>query len=174
MSKIILYIATSLDGFIADKKGKVDWLNEFSFTKEMEEDYNKFYEKISTVIMGGKTYRQVINELSPEKWVYEGKESFVFTRNKLENNENVSFISENIIDSIKEIKKNAKGDIWILGGAEIVNQLIKENIIDEYIITLMPVLIGEGIPLFKENNIKLNLESCKNMGNNIVKLVYKK
>lgn len=108
MPKIILYIATSLVGFIADKNSKVDWLNEFPFTKEMEEDYNKFYENISTVVMGGKTYRQVINELSPKKWVYEGKESFVFTKSKL------------------------------------------------------------------ENTTKLKLIDCKNMGNNIVKLVYKK
>ena len=174
MNKIILYIATSLDGFIADEQGGIDWLNEFSFTKEIEQDYNEFYNKISTVVMGGKTYRQVINELSPGKWVYEGKESFVFTRNKLKDTENVKFISGDIAQKLREIQKNSKGNIWVIGGFEIVNSLIKENIIDEYIITLIPTLIGKGIPLFKENTLKLNLVDCKNMGSDIVKLTYKK
>lgn len=175
MAKIFLYIATSLDGYIADINGNIDWLTKFNFNNEIQIFYDKFYSNISTVIMGNKTYQQIINELSPNFWPYEEKDTFVFTTNITKNNNknNIFFLNKDIIKEVNKIKQNSKKDIWVVGGSEIVNFLLKENLIDEIIITIIPTLLGNGIPLFKSNNKNLILTNCNNMGDNIVMLQYK-
>ncbi|HEY3425266.1 MAG TPA: dihydrofolate reductase family protein [Negativicutes bacterium] len=72
---IILYIATSLDGYIARNNGAVDWLSGSSGNPNVDYGFDKFYNAIDTIVMGRTTYEQVINELSPGIWVYEGKKS---------------------------------------------------------------------------------------------------
>lgn len=160
---IILYIAMSLDGYIARKNGAVDWLSGHADENNVDNGYNNFYKTIDTVVMGRTTYEQVINELSPDVWVYEGKKCYVATTKKGEADSKVEFISEDIVGNIKNLKKQQGKDIWIVGGAKLIDQFIKQDIIDKYIITVIPTILGEGIPLFiKENpEIKLRLVETK-------------
>lgn len=171
--KVILYIATSIDGYIARKNGDIDWLEGDGSDPTSDFGYNEFYEGIDTIVLGRTTYNQVVNELSVGVWPYEGRESFVFTRENIEDNENVKFINKDICKFIKNLKKKEGKDIWIVGGAELISHLTKEDLIDEYIISIMPTILGEGIPLFKEGTreLKFTLKDSK-MYNGVVMTHY--
>ncbi|MBO3442976.1 dihydrofolate reductase family protein [Clostridium sp. CCUG 7971] len=156
--KVILYIAMSLDGYIARKNGDIDWLCGDGSEPDSDFGYKDFYEGIDTVILGKTTYDQVVNELSVGVWPYEGIDSFVFTSKDIENNKDVKFIKEDICAFINNLKKREGKDIWIVGGAELVRHLTEVNLIDEYIITVIPTILGEGISLFKEGSKELKLK----------------
>ncbi|HIU52287.1 MAG TPA: dihydrofolate reductase [Candidatus Merdicola faecigallinarum] len=156
--KVILYISQSLDGFISDNKGSVDWI--LGNNKEYIGDYgyNNFIKNIDTIILGANTYKQIKNELSPDKWVYEDLQSYVLTNEKIKDTINIKYVNINIKELINRLQQEKGKNIWICGGANLVNQCIKENLIDEYQITTVPVILGNGIRLFEENNKKIRLE----------------
>ena len=156
--KVILYISQSLDGFIADNKGSVEWI--IGNDKEYASDYGyeKFIEDIDTVILGANTYKQIKNELSPDKWVYENLQSYVLTNEKIKDTEAIKYVNMNIEKLINKLKQEKGKDIWICGGANLVNQCVKANLSDEYQITTVPIILGNGVRLFEENNKKINLE----------------
>lgn len=156
--KVILYISQSLDGFIADNKGSVDWIlgNNEDYTSDY--GYDNFIRNIDTVILGYNTYKQLIEELSPNEWVYKGLQSYVFTEKTINDVNDIKFVNEDIISFIKKLRKEKGKNIWICGGSNILNQLVKENLIDEYQITTVPVILGDGIRLFEEKNKKIKLE----------------
>ena len=79
MRKVILYIAVSLDGYIADGKGAVDWIGGHDENVEMEDTFTPFFSGVDMVIMGRKTYNQIVTELSPDRWPYEGATTYVLT-----------------------------------------------------------------------------------------------
>lgn len=175
MNKLILYIAMSLDGYIAEKDGGIRFLEE---TPGPSPDlgYEKFYSSVQAVLLGGKTYRQIKNDLSPGKWPYEGMPCYVCTRQQHPFDPNVQFTSlppgRQVLDLIS---KDHSGNIWLMGGGEIIRCFMRENLIDQYYIYVMPTVLGDGIPLFPAGFPKtdLKLESCKNMGE-IVELIYQK
>ena len=170
---IILYIAASLDGFIARKNGSVDWLAPYEKGQE-DYGYNEFYKKIGTVIMGNNTYKQV---LSFGEFPYRGKDCFVFTRikDKLED-ENVTFVSKSAKDFISQLNLRDNKNIWLVGGASIIDKFLKFDLIEEFIITVIPILLGDGIPLFKgkSNEKKLKLINVKTFDPGLVQLHYKR
>lgn len=170
---IILYIATSLDGYIAKNDGSVDWLLGESSNLNIDNGYNEFYSSIDTVVMGRTTYEQVINELSPDIWVYEGKKCYVATSVKRQSNEKVEFVSEDITKFIKGLKSQEGKDIWLVGGGKLIDQFIKKDLIDKYIITIIPTILGYGIPLFIGENpeIKLKLIETKTI-DGMVEITY--
>lgn len=155
MRDVVLYIAMSIDGYIARSDGSVDWLNEQGESSDSK-SFEEFYKNIDTVTMGRTTYDQIIEELSPDKWPYPDVKSYVVTTRDYKVDKNVEFISDNIIDFIKGLKEGVGKDIWLLGGSNLVNQLIEADLIDKYIITIVPLILGEGIPLFKEKNFEKN------------------
>lgn len=156
--KVILYISQSLDGFIADSKGNVDWILGNDKNYDSDYGYETFLKTIDTVILGATTYKQIINELSPNKWVYENLQSYVLTSKNLENTSNIKFVNTNIKQLLNRLQTANGKNIWICGGANLVNQCIKENLIDEYQITTIPVILGSGIRLFEDNNKTINLK----------------
>lgn len=172
MRKVKLFIATSLDGYIADKYGKVDWLNGQS-DEEMPDVYSEFIQSVDTVIMGYNTYDQVIHELSPDVWVYENLQSYVITHKNIKNKENI-FFTDLPVKLVHELKNKEGKDIWICGGSHLIHQLMKENMIDEYYISVIPVLLGSGIRLFQQGfePIHLQLINTKSY-NGITDLIYK-
>lgn len=171
--KIILYIAISLDGFIADQKGCVNWLGGHDSNYQGDYGYGEFTETIDTVVMGMSTYLQIKNDLSPSEWPYPTMKSYVFTHQKLNHTADVEFISEDIVRFIKDLKKQPGKAIWISGGASIANQLVQANLIDEYQLSIMPIILGSGIRLFTENNptTKLHLERITPI-NGVINTVY--
>ena len=174
-NKLILYIAMSLDGYIAEKNGSIHFLDETAGPSP-DLGYENFYNSVQAVILGGKTYRQIKNELSPDKWPYEGMPCYVCTRGQHQNDPNVQFTSlppgQQVLDLIS---KEHSGNIWLMGGGEIIRCFMRENLIDEYYIYVMPTVLGDGIPLFPAGFPKadLSLESCQKIGE-IVELVYQR
>lgn len=175
MRKIVLFIAMSLDGYIADVDGKVDWLIGQDSDVESNDSYEDFVNSVDTIIMGWKTYHQVITELSPEQWVYDNLQSYVITHRKCTPKSNVMFVSKNPCVLVNELKQKSGKDIWICGGAYIVRQLIQDNLIDKYYISIIPTILGNGIRLFDVIDKKIDLRFISSKSSNgIVEVEYEK
>lgn len=161
--KVIIYISQSLDGFIADSQGNVDWILGNNENYDSDYGYETFIKDIDTVILGANTYNQIKNELSPDNWVYENLQSYVLTHERNTDTPNIKFVNINIKELLNRLQQENGKSIWICGGANLANQCVKENLIDEYQITTIPVILGNGIRLFAENNkkIKLKLKEIK-------------
>lgn len=175
MSKVILYIAVSIDGYIADDRGAVDWISEQDENAKMEDTFTPFFSGVDTVIMGRKTYNQIVTELSPGQWPYEGATTYVLTRHgETGNAENIRFKNMDVCRLIEALKQESEGkDIWICGGAKVARQLISSNMIDTYHLAVIPVLLGNGIRLFgtTDQKIKLEMVGTKEY-NGIIEMVY--
>lgn len=173
MRKVVLYIAMSLDGYLADSEGGVDWLRGQTGGTEQDGSYPEFIQTVDTVIMGYTTYHQIVTELSPDVWYYSGKKSYVLTHRELEDQEEIAFVNRDAKELIRELKRQEGRNIWICGGAEVVRQLVDSDLIDEYTVSIIPTILGKGIRLFseRESERKLLLKSTRSY-DGIVDLVY--
>lgn len=170
--KIILYIAATLDGFIARKNGDIDWLKPFENSKE-DYGYKKFYKSIDGLLIGRKTYMQV---LTFGEYPYKEKPVYVFSKNKnIRGENNTKIINENVKDTMKALKRK-HNKMWLVGGSNLIKQFMLENLIDEFIISIIPITLGNGIPLFEKqkNTTALRLKSIKSYKSGIVQLHYTK
>lgn len=156
--EIILYIAASIDGYIAEPNGSIDFLGGGIELVEEDTSYQELMEKIDTVVMGRTTYDQVVNELSPEQYPYEEQMSYIITSHPDENSEKLIFTSQSTVELIQELNKQDGKAIWIVGGASIIAPLVEAKMIDTYILTTIPKILGKGIPLFNELNGPVNLK----------------
>ena len=167
MRKLILFVATSLDNYIAKKDGGVDWLftdNDYGFTE--------FFNGVGTTLMGYKTYQKV---LSFGDFPYKEKKNYVFTRDKQDKKgDYVDFVSEDIPSFVENLKKQEGKPIWLIGGGEIASFLLNKQLVDELVLAVHPIILGEGIPLFKniENPLKLKLLGAKSYPSGLVNLKY--
>lgn len=152
---VIVYIAASLDGYIAKPNDDLSFL---SVVQQEGEDYGyaDFIKSIDTVILGRKTYDWVMTQV-PE-FPHADKTSFIITRTDRPAIGNTNFYSGNLKDLILKLKKEDGKNIFIDGGAEIVNELLKENLVDEFILSVIPVLVGDGTRLFKDGRPEQALE----------------
>ncbi len=146
--KVILYIATSIDGFIADSNGEIAWLDTGVKNEEVDTSYDHFYQQVDTVILGRTTFDQVTTELSPNYYPYADSITYCLTSQKRENTDKIIFTDQSIVDLVKQLKKSNGRDIFIVGGASIIQPLVERNLIDEYILATIPIILGKGIPLF--------------------------
>ncbi|MNM93587.1 Dihydrofolate reductase [compost metagenome] len=154
--KIILNLAISLDGFIASEDGTYEWIVGDGDHKlnTGKHDFNKFLEGVDTVVMGKNCFDQNMH------LEYKNKNVYIATSQKLQDKENIHFINGDICKVILEEKKKAGKDIYLFGGGVLVDHFIKADIIDEYIIGIIPIILGKGRPLFLQNNptIQLHLD----------------
>ena len=166
MRKIILYVATSLDGFIARKNGSVEWLTKFSNTEE-DYGYKEFLDSVGTVILGNTTYKEFG---AP----YKNKECFVFSRKNSGKEKNITYVNDNAKNFIENLPDDER-KIWLVGGANIAKEFLKNNLIDEFIITIIPIVLGEGIPLFAKGIEEHNLEflNSQSYDSGVVQLHYR-
>ncbi len=171
MRKAVLFIAMSLDGYIADERGGVEWLDGHDPDTENIDAYSEFVQNADTVIMGWNTYHQIVTELSPLEWVYGNLTSYVITHRKLPPKDNIFFTDKDPAELITELKSRDGKNIWICGGASLVGQLA--DLIDEYQISVIPTILGKGKRLFDtvQDEVKLKLLSTRNY-KGIVELVY--
>lgn len=146
MTKIVLYIATSKDGFIADSKGSVDWLPQTEAeTGGQDFGYHAFYETIDALAIGRKTYEQI---LTFGDWPYPGKPSFVFTRQSMKSPlKEIEFAADDIKGFIRQAEKRKIKNLWLVGGNELIEAFYNQGRIDEFIVTVFPAILKEGIPL---------------------------
>lgn len=146
MTKIVLYIATSKDGFIADEKGGVDWLPQTEEqTGGQDYGYHAFYDSVDALAIGRKTYEQI---LGFGVWPYAGKPSYIFSRSPLESsNKDVVFAGDAIAACIKQLEETGVKKLWLVGGSELIEAFYKLGRIDEFILTIFPNVLKKGIPL---------------------------
>lgn len=144
-SPVVLYIATSLDGYIAAPDGDLDWLT--SYEGEGDHGYGDFIEGIGALVMGSSTYELPLGE---SNWPY-AKPTWVFSRRELPRPEgaDVRFVSGPPERAISEIGASAGGlAIWLVGGGDLVGQFMEAGLLDEIIHFIVPKALGDGIPLF--------------------------
>jgi len=151
---VVLFIASSLDGYIATKDDSLEWL--FKVEGEGDNGFAEFYETVDTVLMGKRTYDWVMGQ-DIKEFPYKNKECYVFTRLVVEDTENVRFVNDDIPNFVHKLKQKEGKNIWIVGGGELLQSFIKEKLIDEIILTVAPTILGKGIPLFKEGDFQLDL-----------------
>lgn len=155
MSKIVLYIACSLDMHIARENGEVDWL----FT-DGEYGYEAFYNSLGATLMGNKTYQEILG--FGVDWPYPNTKNYVFTRDPhLEDNDQVSFVKGDIPSFINKLKGSDVGNIWLIGGGEIIKIFLHEKLVDELRLFVHPIILGKGIPLFLPQDRQLNFSLTK-------------
>ena len=172
MKKIKLYIAASLDGYIARPDGELDWLLKYPMPTGTEYGYKDLMDSIDVVIMGGRTYREML--CMDIVWPYKDKKTYVVSRNSMETEENIEFITENIIEKISELQDEEGKDIWLVGGGELITMFFNEGLIDELQICYIPIILGAGIPLFPNNPKESNWELIGNTtyDSGIIKIDY--
>ena len=174
MRKIILYIAVSVDNFIALEDGSVEWLDDPALSLENEDyGYSELMDRIDTTLMGNNTYRML--QSFEIEFPYQDKTNFVFTRDKkLKKDPFVTYISGDVLKFTKELKEANGKDIWLIGGGEINTLLANHRMVDEIILTRIPVILGKGIPLFAEglDMLKLELKSNKSYPNGMEQVTY--
>ena len=167
--KLVLFIASTLDGYIATKDHNLDWL--FKVEGEGDNGTSEFYNTIDTIIMGRTTYDWIVEH--EEVFTYKDKECYIYSRTVKEGDDNVTFISDDVSSFTEELKNKGGKNIWLMGGSQLISSFIKEKLVDEIIVTIAPVLLGDGISLFKKNDFEtlLRLKSI-NRFNQFVELRY--
>jgi len=139
--RVHLYIASSLDGYIAGPDESIDWL----FT-DADYGYTDFIAGIDTIVMGRKSYELALNF---GDWPYpSGRESIVFTRGSRKPDARVRFTARSPREEIEELRGRSGGDIWLLGGGVLVQSFLEEGLVDTLQLGLHPTVLGGGIPLF--------------------------
>jgi len=168
MRNVVLNLAVTLDGYIAGPNGEYDWC----FT---DADYGmtNFLKSVDATVMGGKSYRLMIHYGPP----YPEFTNYVFSRTEKETPfKNVVFVPDNIPTFVKHLKQKSGKNIWLFGGSEIIHPLLQENLVDEMILSVHPILLGGGLPLFKklaERKI-FQLADTITYPTGLVQLIYKK
>ncbi len=175
MRKISLFIATSLDGYIAKPN------DDLSFLKLVEKEgedygYEQFTETIDTLIIGRKTYDYVIKEIGSSHYDNGQRDVYVITRTQRPSVGRTTFYTGSLTDLVKQLKSENGKNIYCDGGAEVINELLKNDLIDEFIISIIPVLLGNGTRLFKDGRPEQLLEfvTAKTFDTGLIQLHYKR
>jgi dihydrofolate reductase len=175
--KIIVYIATSADGYIARPDGDVEWLNRRPRT--VDYGMRAFHRTIDTILMGRKTYDWGVDYAKKHGMkggVFDTKvNNYVFSRKPPKRQTpGVKFVSEPMKAFVKRLRATPGKHIWMMGGGELIASFLDAGEIDEFDIHVIPTLIGEGIPLIarRHRDIALKLRSAKKFPDGVVRLRY--
>ena len=179
-SRVIIHMAASLDGFIARKDGRVDWLetaDEFIGGDSLEpSDVEAFLKTIDCYVMGSRTYETALNfEAQGQGWAYGDKPTFVLTsRNLPRTRYTVEIYSRDLSQFVNEKLRPAFGSIWFVGGGAVSGECLRRGLADEIRYSIVPILIGEGIPFFERlgRDVTLHLAEAKAYKSGIVELRY--
>lgn len=167
MRKLVLFIACSLDGYIARSGGEIDWL-----FHDQDYGYSEFYASIDTVLLGRRTYEQ---SLTFGDYPYPGTRTYVFSKELAgQRDAHASFVGGDIARFIADLKREPGKTIWLVGGSEIIHTCVVHDLIDEYLIYVHPIVLGGGIPLFRSPlpTTALTLTGTHAYDSGLVKLAY--
>ena len=179
-SRVTIHMAASLDGFIARKDGRVDWLetaDEFVGGASLDAgDVEAFLKTIDCYVMGSRTYETALNfEAKGLGWSYGDKPTFVLTTRDLpRTRDTVEFYSGDLSQFVNERLRSAFGSIWFVGGGAVAGECLRRGLADEIRYSILPILIGEGISFFEnlDRDVTLHLAEVKAYDNGIVELRY--
>ncbi|MFD2329431.1 dihydrofolate reductase family protein [Cohnella sp. GCM10020058] len=177
--KIILDLAVTLDGFIEGKNGEVDWC-----IMDAEMGFDRFLNQIDTIFYGRKSY-ELWGQFAPEKesgevekqfWeMVHRKDKYVFSRTQKGTDQKAVFINGNLLEEVDRIKSKPGKDIWLYGGASLITTFIHLGLVDEFRLSVHPVVLGEGKPLFADVRQRLNLKwvDTRSFSSGVVQLIYR-
>ena len=166
MKKVILNLAVSLDGFIARDDGRVDWLDNLD-TDGSDLGISSFLENVSTILTGRISFDDT-KKLTNGSWPFVDQDTYVFSRGNYENEKGITFVNGDIEGLIEKLRIQSEKDIWLFGGGGLIKYCREHNLVDEYVITTIPTMIGSGKRLFhsvkESNDLELiNLTECKSI-----------
>jgi dihydrofolate reductase len=164
--KVVLFIACSLDGYIAGIDDDTGWL-----FNDDDYGYKEFLSSVDTVLMGRRTYDMALR-MGP--FPYPDKDCYVFSRSLMGGDENVEFVNQPVSEFVKTLREKEGTDIWLVGGSELIDPFMKDHLIDEFIISIHPILLGEGIPMFRSGFPRqtLSLEGTATFPSGLIQVHY--
>lgn len=178
MRRIILDLAVTLDGFIEGENGEVDWC-----IMDPDMGFINFLNHIDTILYGRKSY-DLWGQYTPktkdpdtEKEIWKlvhSKEKYVFSRTQIEKGNQAIFINENILEEVNKLKNKRGKDIWLYGGANLITTFINLGLVDEFRLSIHPVILGEGKPLFIDikQRVNLKLVNTRKFSSGVVQIIY--
>jgi len=175
--RIILDLAVTLDGFIEGKNGEIDWC-----IMDPDMKFTDFLNQIDTILYGRKSYdlwgqytpQNEESDSEKEIWkLVHSKEKYVFSRTK-KTDDQAKFINEKIVEEINELKKKPGKDIWLYGGASLITTFINLGLVDEFRLSIHPVVLGEGKPLFTDlkHRVNLKMDHTRSFSSGVVQIIY--
>ncbi|WP_077920636.1 dihydrofolate reductase family protein [Spirosoma sp. 209] len=172
MRKLILYIATSLDGYIARPDGRVDWLEAIPNPDLLDYGYDDLLAGIDTTLMGNSTYQVVLG--MEGEFPYADKINYVFSRSARPDAPYVQFVAEDPVAFVRSLKQTDGQGIWLIGGGQINTILLNAGLIDELIVSVAPIVLGAGIPLFGDGATEtpLTLVSSQAFDTGFIQMIY--
>jgi dihydrofolate reductase len=176
--RIILDLAVTLDGFIEGKNGEVDWC-----IMDPDMGFINFLNQIDTILYGRKSYdlwgqytpENEVTDIEKEIWeLVHSKEKYVFSRTQKGTDNKAIFINDNILEEVNKLKNKPGKDIWLYGGASLITSFINLGLVDEFRLSVHPVILGEGKPLFIDIKQRLNLKmvNTRTFSSGVVQLIY--
>jgi dihydrofolate reductase len=175
MRSLSLFIAASLDGYIAKPNDDLDFLK--SVQKEGEDyGYAQFIANVDTIIVGRKTYDWVHRKIGTSHYDNGSRNVYVITRTERPTVGKTIFYTGDLAALVQQLKRRPGKNIYCDGGAEIINELLKSDLVDEFIISVVPILVGNGTRLFKDGRPEQQLEllSAKTFDTGLTQLHYKR
>jgi dihydrofolate reductase len=169
MRRVRYFVASSLDGYIARTDGSIGWL-----FHDADYGYSAFYSTVDTAVMGRTTYEL---SLSFGEYAFPGVKVYVFSKAKAgTRDERAEFVAGDVSKFVAGLRAQSGRDIWLVGGAQLVREFLAADLIDEYIVSIHPVLLGSGIPLFpvNERETVLRFEGVRTFPSGLVQLRYER
>jgi dihydrofolate reductase len=170
-------MVSSLDGMIAKKDNSISWFETSSYYEKGVDGENpqSFLQAIDCYVMGSKTYELAL-ELSKEHgWAYGDKPTIVLTRRKLQSDRpNIEFYSGDLDRLVNAHLKPRYRNVWVVGGSQVTKEFIREKLADEIRVSILPIILGEGLPFFDQAGLEqaLHLEDAKAYKSGVVELCY--
>lgn len=177
--RIILDLAVTVDGYIEGRNGEVDWC-----IMDSEMGFSHFLNQIDTILYGRKSYDlwgqftpgSESTETEKEMWeLVHSKEKYVFSQTQKGSDNKVIFINDNIFEEVNKLKNKPGKDIWLYGGSSLITTFINLGLVDEFRLSVHPVILGEGKSLFIDINQRLNLKMVhtRTFSSGVVQLIYR-
>lgn len=177
MSRLQYYVGSSLDGFIATPEDDLAWLLQFDGFEGGKESYESFMEGVGCIVMGGETYRWLM-EHEPGNWPYPNTPCWIFTHyeGSAPKGSNITFAQGDVRGFVSDLTADADGrNVWVVGGGNLAAQFADAGLLDDLIVSVIPIVLGAGKPLLPlgKPTPPLELLSANTLGRGVVELRYR-
>ncbi|MES5812185.1 dihydrofolate reductase family protein [Mammaliicoccus sciuri] len=176
--KVILDLAVTLDGLIEGENGEIDWC-----IMDPEMNFDDFLNQVDTIFYGRKSYeawgdfQPSLEDSEDDKLMWKNihaKEKYVFSKKFKFEDKHVNVIKDNIVEHVNEIKSKPGKDIWLYGGFSLITTFVNYGLVDEYRLSIHPIVLGKGKPLFIdiEDRQQLKLVHSRKFKSGVIQLIY--